>query len=154
MTKVNKDYLIKRDKNVYEVIIGLEVHAQAFAYKTNDALSDMTFYSYKIINRSTETLNDTYFGQWVDPDVGNYQDDYVGRDVDLGRGAVEVLHVRAGPQERGVRLQPFAPEVRLDVPLAGEMFGCWVVLQGVLGDAHGREDEVLQARGRLVGLCA
>jgi len=66
--------------------IGLEIQAQAFAYKTNDELSDMTFYSYKIINRSTETLNDTYFGQWVDPDVGNYLDDYVGCDVNLGLG--------------------------------------------------------------------
>ena len=46
----------------------------------------MTFYSYKIINRSTETLNETYFGQWVDPDLGNYQDDYVGCDVELGLG--------------------------------------------------------------------
>ena len=66
--------------------IGLEIQAQAFAYKTNDALSDMTFYNYKIINRSNETLNDTYFGQWVDPDIGNYEDDYVGCDVDLGLG--------------------------------------------------------------------
>ena len=66
--------------------IGLEIQAQAFAYKTNDELSDMTFYSYKIINRSSETINDTYFGQWVDPDVGNYNDDYVGCDVDLGLG--------------------------------------------------------------------
>ena len=66
--------------------IGLEIQAQAFAYKTNDALSDMTFYNYKIINRSNETLNDTYFGQWVDPDIGNYEDDYVGCDVNLGLG--------------------------------------------------------------------
>ena len=28
MTKINKEYLIERDKNIYEVIIGLEVHAQ------------------------------------------------------------------------------------------------------------------------------
>ena len=49
-------------------------------------MGNMTFYSYKIINRSTETLNQTYFGQWVDPDVGNYQDDYIGCDVELGLG--------------------------------------------------------------------
>ena len=30
--------------------IGLEIQAQAFAYKTVDELGDMTFYSYKIIN--------------------------------------------------------------------------------------------------------
>jgi len=28
MTKTNKEYLIQRDKNIYEVVIGLEVHAQ------------------------------------------------------------------------------------------------------------------------------
>ncbi len=68
------------------VQIGLEIQAQAFAFKTTDVLSDMTFYNYKIINRSNETLNETYFGQWVDPDLGNYLDDYVGCDVNLGLG--------------------------------------------------------------------
>ena len=69
-----------------ESAIGLEVQAQAFGFATNDEINNMTFYSYKIINRSTETLNETYFGQWVDPDLGNYQDDYVGCDVELGLG--------------------------------------------------------------------
>ena len=69
-----------------ESAIGLEIQAQAFGFSTNDEINDMTFYSYKIMNRSTETLNDTYFGQWVDPDLGNYQDDYVGCDVSLGLG--------------------------------------------------------------------
>ena len=41
----------------------------------------MTFYNYKIINRSTLPLSDVYFGQWVDPDLGYYLDDYVGCDV-------------------------------------------------------------------------
>ena len=27
-----------------------------------------------------------YFGQWVDPDLGYYLDDYVGCDVSLGLG--------------------------------------------------------------------
>ena len=61
-----------------ESAIGLEIQAQAFGFSTNDEINDMTFYSYKIMNRSTESLNRTYFGQWVDPDLGNYQDDYVG----------------------------------------------------------------------------
>tara|TARA_B100001121_G_scaffold309799_1_gene338000 strand:- start:6146 stop:10258 length:4113 start_codon:yes stop_codon:yes gene_type:complete len=69
-----------------ESAIGLEIQAQAFGFSTNDEINDMTFYSYKIMNRSTETLNETYFGQWVDPDLGNYQDDYVGCDVGLGLG--------------------------------------------------------------------
>lgn len=66
--------------------IGLEMHAQAFAFATNDELNNMTFYRYKIFNRSSAELADTYFGQWVDSDVGFYQDDYVGCDVARGLG--------------------------------------------------------------------
>lgn len=71
-----------------EEVIGLEVRAQAFAFKTNDEINEMTFYKYQIINRSSSTLNDTYFGQWMDPDLGEYSDDYVGCDVKLGLGFV------------------------------------------------------------------
>ena len=69
-----------------ESAIGLEIQAQAFGFTTNDEINNMTFYSYKILNRSTSVLNEAYFGQWVDPDLGNYQDDYVGCDVGLGLG--------------------------------------------------------------------
>ncbi|MEC9209350.1 MAG: hypothetical protein VX762_02870 [Bacteroidota bacterium] len=66
--------------------LGLEIHAQAFGFTADNEVNDMTFYNYKIINRSTLPLNDTYFGQWVDPDLGYYLDDYVGCDVGLGLG--------------------------------------------------------------------
>jgi hypothetical protein len=46
----------------------------------------MTFYSTKIINRGFTTLNDCYMGQWVDADLGNYADDYVGCDVNRSLG--------------------------------------------------------------------
>ena len=66
--------------------IGLEIRAQAFCFSTNDEINNMTFYSYEIINRSTYRLTDTYFSQWVDPDVGYSNDDYVGCDVGRGLG--------------------------------------------------------------------
>ncbi|MFA6199483.1 MAG: hypothetical protein WC679_03635 [Bacteroidales bacterium] len=66
--------------------IGLEIRAQAFAFSMNDEINNMTFYSYEIINRSTFTLQNTYFSQWVDPDLGYAQDDYVGCDVKRGLG--------------------------------------------------------------------
>jgi hypothetical protein len=66
--------------------IGLEIHAQAFAFSTNDEINNMTFYTYKIINRSTVSMNNTYFGQWTDADLGAYDDDYVGCDVARGLG--------------------------------------------------------------------
>ena len=66
--------------------LGLEIHAQAFGFTADNELNDMTFYNYKIFNRATLPLNDVYFGQWVDPDLGYYLDDYVGCDVGLGLG--------------------------------------------------------------------
>ncbi len=66
--------------------IGMEIRAQAFAFTTNDEVNNMTFYNYELVNRSTFTLADTYFGQWVDADLGCSQDDYVGCDVERGLG--------------------------------------------------------------------
>lgn len=66
--------------------IGLEIQTQAFAFVTNDQISNMTFYKNTITNRSKSRLDSTYFGQWVDADLGYAFDDYVGCDTtrDLG----------------------------------------------------------------------
>jgi hypothetical protein len=64
--------------------IGMEIHAQAFSFATDDEINKMTFYNYELINRGTQTLYDTYFSQYADPDIGNYLDDYVGCDVSRG----------------------------------------------------------------------
>jgi hypothetical protein len=61
--------------------IQMEVQVQAFAYKTNDELNDMTFQRYKLINRALTDIDSTYFAMWVDPDLGCFQDDYVGCDT-------------------------------------------------------------------------
>lgn len=66
--------------------IGLEIRAQAFEFQTNDAVNNMTFYNYQVINRSSYQINKTYFGSWVDPDLGNGADDFVGCDVGRGMG--------------------------------------------------------------------
>jgi hypothetical protein len=66
--------------------IGMEIRAQAFAFSTNDEINNMTFYNYVMINQGTQTLGDTYFGTWVDADVGTSIDDYVGCDVQRGLG--------------------------------------------------------------------
>ena len=66
--------------------IGMEIRAQAFAFSSTDEINNMTFYNYVLINQGTQTLQDTYFGQWVDADVGTSIDDYVGCDVERGLG--------------------------------------------------------------------
>ena len=70
------------------VPIGVEVRAQAFGFKTNDEINNMTFYSYEVINRSSFELKQTYFTVWNDPDLGYYLDDYVGCDVQRGLGYI------------------------------------------------------------------
>lgn len=64
--------------------IGLEIRAQAFSFKTNNEINQATFYNYEIINRSSQTLYDTYFGKFADPDIWGGEDDYVGCDVSRG----------------------------------------------------------------------
>ncbi|MFA6352302.1 MAG: hypothetical protein WCW86_08260, partial [Bacteroidales bacterium] len=66
--------------------IGMEVRGQAFQFSTNDALNDMSFYNYALINRSTYTLIETYFGVYVDGDLGYAWDDYTGCHVSKGIG--------------------------------------------------------------------
>lgn len=66
--------------------IGMEIQAQMFGFNTNDEINNMTFCNYVLINRGSLTLEDTYFAQWVDVDLGNAVDDYIGCDVARGLG--------------------------------------------------------------------
>jgi hypothetical protein len=64
--------------------LGMEIRCQAFAFATNDEINNMTFYNYELVNRSTQTLYETYFGVFIDDALGNPNDDYVGCDVSRG----------------------------------------------------------------------
>lgn len=84
-------FMVYNDKgNIHSetqgVPIGLEFHLQAFAYSTNDEINNMTFYRTTIFNRGSDAIDSTVFGQWVDPDLGNYSDDYVECDVQRNLG--------------------------------------------------------------------
>ncbi len=97
---VLSDQVLKGDKTLWWVFndkgnihtetkgeaIGMEIRAQAFGFSTNDEINNMTFYTYEVINRSTYKLTETYFSQWVDTDLGDATDDYVGCDVLRGLG--------------------------------------------------------------------
>ncbi len=62
------------------VPIQMEVQVQAFGYVTSNELNDMTFQRYKLINRAVDRIDSTFFAMWTDPDLGCYQDDYIGCD--------------------------------------------------------------------------
>lgn len=61
--------------------IRMEVQVQGFGYATNDQINDMTFYRYKLINRAVTSIDSTFFGMWVDPDLGCSEDDFIGSDT-------------------------------------------------------------------------
>lgn len=62
--------------------IGIEVHMMPFAYNTGVPAIDQTvFVHYRIINRGTQTLENTYIGFFQDFDIGCSNDDYVGTDA-------------------------------------------------------------------------
>jgi len=66
--------------------LGFEIRAQAFAFATNDEINNMTFNNYRIVNKSTFRLTNTFFSTWFDPDLGNYLDDIIGCDIPRGLG--------------------------------------------------------------------
>ncbi len=66
--------------------LGFEIRAQAFAFTSNDEINNMTFNNYRILNKSSFRLADTYFGTWFDPDIGNAFDDVIGSDIARGLG--------------------------------------------------------------------
>lgn len=60
--------------------IGVEVHALAYAFAELGNLNYSQFYTYKIINKSPDRLEDFRFGLWVDPEVGCYNRNMAGCD--------------------------------------------------------------------------
>jgi len=68
--------------------IGMEIRAQAFAFKTTDEINNMTFYNYQLVNRSSFALLNTYMTVWTDADLGYYLDDFIGCDVKRGLGYI------------------------------------------------------------------
>ena len=68
--------------------IGLEVHATAFAFRTAGDIGNATFYKYDFHYRGNWPFTDVHMAIYSDPDLGNFQDDWVGSDTTLGVGYV------------------------------------------------------------------
>ena len=66
--------------------LGLEVQLTVFAYRWPDALGKTIYVKYRIINKGGNTLEDTYFMFWSDPDLGDARDDFIGYDAASGLG--------------------------------------------------------------------
>ena len=100
-----------------ELAMQMEVQVQAFAYQSNDEVNDMTFMRYKLINRGTNDLQQTYFGMWVDPDLGCSEDDFVGCDV--SRSLAYTYNQDAVDGDAGTTCTTGAETYGNDVPIIG-----------------------------------
>lgn len=60
--------------------INVEVHQTTWAFNciNIDVLNNSNFASYKLHFKGKEEIDSTFFGFWSDPDIGCYQDDYIG----------------------------------------------------------------------------
>ncbi len=63
--------------------LGVEIHGQAYAFDCTDdsVFNNSIFFHYDIINRSDTAYHDFYLGAFVDFDLGNPYDGYVGCDT-------------------------------------------------------------------------
>ncbi len=72
--------------------IGIEMQVTCWAYQRNNQLGNVIFQRYRLIYKgTTKTPSDAfidsmYLAKWVDADVGNYGNDFVGCDTTLSLG--------------------------------------------------------------------
>jgi hypothetical protein len=75
--------------------LGIQLGVTAYAYTcpqindTDKVINNTTFYNYRIINKTNEVFDSVYVGTWLDPDLGNYMDDYIGCDVQNNFGFIK-----------------------------------------------------------------
>lgn len=66
--------------------LNVEVRQIVFGFNRADALGDMHFIKWQLVNKSGVDWDSTYFCIWTDPDIGDANDDFVGCDPELGLG--------------------------------------------------------------------
>jgi hypothetical protein len=66
--------------------LGVEVRQTVFGFDRADALGDMAFIKWLMVNKSDADWDSSYFSIWMDPDIGDGNDDLVGCSPDLGLG--------------------------------------------------------------------
>ena len=68
--------------------IGLQIHQMVWAFARADALGDVIFIRYRLINPLDTNADDVIFSVWEDPDVGDADDDLIGCDTTISMGYV------------------------------------------------------------------
>ncbi len=81
---VANDLDAQRTSRVYgSQPMGLEIQFHAWADDVNPAFENTLFMEYTVINKGRNAVEDVYLARWVDPDLGDAFDDFVGVDTSL-----------------------------------------------------------------------
>ncbi len=111
--------------------LGVEVRVTAAAPATgSEVLRQTTIYRYEIVNRSAQTIEDLHAGFFMDPDLGNASDDYVG--VDTTRALAFVYN--ADNLDEGAAGYGVPPAFGLDVLSSPLWASSYIVGAGVGND--------------------
>lgn len=110
----------------------MEIQALSFAFNSLDDLNNMTFTRYKLINRAQESIDSTFFGIWVDPDLGCGEDDYIG--CDTTRNLMYVYNKDAFDGDDGVTCTDGVPTYGNKIPYLGVDFFRGPLAPKIIGD--------------------
>ena len=101
--------------------LGVEIKSMVYGYSctADTALNNTVFFEYQIINRSINTYDSLYIGNWTDFDIGYGFDDYIGTDTLLNayygyNGEAHDSFYKNNPPAQAV--------VFLDAPLNNTMY--------------------------------
>lgn len=68
--------------------MGIELQVTLWGYADTTPLANMLFKKYKIINMSSNDINEMYFSIWSDFEIGNAENDFSGCDTLLNLGYI------------------------------------------------------------------
>ncbi len=118
--------------------IGMEVQVTLWGYARTDQLGNVIFKKYKFVYKGTTdgnptgTISNMYIGQWADPDLGDYSDDYEACDTlrvsDVGTVSSLGYVYNSTTVDRNYRTYNLAP------PAMGYDFFAGPIAPGVAGE--------------------
>ncbi len=66
--------------------LGIEVQQTTFAFNRSGPLGNIVFIKFLLINKGGNQIDSTYISLWSDPDLGQFDNDLVGCDVETSLG--------------------------------------------------------------------
>lgn len=72
--------------NMQTAPLGVEIQQTTFGFDRTGPLGNVVFVKFLIINKGGNTIDSTYVSLWSDPDLGQFDNDLVGCDVETSFG--------------------------------------------------------------------